>query len=105
MGVPFDDRMPRFYERPPVRKARQAWVPPTPGRRDWQSEMAPEDQERFEAVAGDLLDELGYARAADRIAAPLMEDAESVRAAFELRPLPRQWLAASGASARFPSAG
>jgi hypothetical protein len=104
MGVPFDDRMSRFYENPPVRKAKQAWLPPTPGRRDWHSEMPLEDQERFEAVAGDLLDELGYVRVTDRISAPLLEDAESVRAAFELRPLPRLWLAATGTNARSTSA-
>lgn len=38
--------------------------PPTPGLRDWRTEMAPADVAVFEAVAGDLLEELGYERAA-----------------------------------------
>ena len=34
--------------------------PPTPGLRDWRRELSPEDVAAFEAVAGDLLAELGY---------------------------------------------
>jgi hypothetical protein len=34
--------------------------PPTPGLRDWRSQMAPGDVAAFEVVAGDLLRELGY---------------------------------------------
>lgn len=34
--------------------------PPTPGVRDWRTAMTAEDTRRFEAVAGDLLDTLGY---------------------------------------------
>jgi hypothetical protein len=34
--------------------------PPTPGLRDWRSEMPPRDVAAFESVAGDLLRELGY---------------------------------------------
>jgi LPS sulfotransferase NodH len=34
--------------------------PPTPGLRDWRTQMAPGDVAAFEHVAGDLLRELGY---------------------------------------------
>jgi Sulfotransferase family len=34
--------------------------PPTPGLRDWRSQMAAEDVRAFDEVAGDLLRELGY---------------------------------------------
>jgi hypothetical protein len=37
--------------------------PPTPGLRDWSAQMPVDDVRRFEAAAGDLLDELGYPRA------------------------------------------
>jgi hypothetical protein len=37
--------------------------PPTAGLRDWREQMAPEDVRAFEAVAGDLLLELGYGAA------------------------------------------
>jgi hypothetical protein len=43
--------------KPHQQRLRQA---PTPGVRDWRSEMAPADVAAFEAVAGDLLAELGY---------------------------------------------
>lgn len=35
---------------------------PRPGVRSWEDDMAPHDVEVFEAVAGDVLSELGYAR-------------------------------------------
>jgi len=34
--------------------------PPTPGLRDWRTQMSPEDVGAFDRVAGDLLGELGY---------------------------------------------
>jgi hypothetical protein len=34
--------------------------PPTRGVRDWRTQMSPEDARAFEAIAGDLLAELGY---------------------------------------------
>lgn len=37
-------------------------MPPTTGLRDWRTEMDREDLVKFELVAGDLLDELGYER-------------------------------------------
>ncbi len=45
-----------------ARKAHQQRLnePPRPGVRDWRTEMPPGERRRFEAVAGDLLDELGY---------------------------------------------
>jgi hypothetical protein len=35
-------------------------LPPTPGLRDWRRDMAPHEVARFEAIAGPVLDELGY---------------------------------------------
>jgi hypothetical protein len=43
---------------------------PKPGLRDWRTEMAPTDVESFEAIAGQLLDELGYGCAAGRPSIP-----------------------------------
>jgi hypothetical protein len=45
-----------------ARKAHQQRLnePPRVGVRDWRTEMSPADVAAFEAVAGDLLDELGY---------------------------------------------
>jgi Sulfotransferase family len=46
----------------PGLSAKSAWLPPTPGLRDWRSSMAERDVELFEALAGDLLSSLGYER-------------------------------------------
>ncbi len=40
--------------------AKKAWLPPTPGLRDWRTQMARRDRQLFEALAGDTLAELGY---------------------------------------------
>lgn len=44
--------------------------PPSPARTSWRERMRPADVERVEAVAGDLLDELGYERAFPRPSGP-----------------------------------
>jgi Sulfotransferase family len=67
LEVDYDDRMPRFHEgrtrSEPGLSAKRAWLPITPGLRDWRTQLAYEDVEVFEAATGDLLDELGYERA------------------------------------------
>ncbi len=95
LGLPYDDAMPRFHEgrtsTKPGLSAKHAWLPVIPGLRDWRSQMTVEDAERFEAAAGDLLDELGYPRAvlhpraeaheyASRIRDQLAQDAKWIRA-------------------------
>jgi hypothetical protein len=72
--------------------------PPTPGLRDWRSELRPEDVAAFEAVAGDLLTELGYETAFDRRRSL---SAHARRASYRLRV--GAWLAASGALRRSPA--
>jgi hypothetical protein len=67
LGLPYDECMLRFHEARANTDegltAGHGWRPITPGARDWRTQMAPADVERFEAAAGDLLEELGYARA------------------------------------------
>jgi hypothetical protein len=67
LRVPYDEAMIRFHEdrtkTGPHFKGKRALLPITSGLRDWRKQMATEDVERFEALAGDLLDELDYARA------------------------------------------
>jgi hypothetical protein len=86
LGIPYDDAMLRFHEgreRPkPGRSAKRAWLRVTPGLRDWRSEMSAEDVERFEAAAGDLLDELGYPRGAPHPNPEVSRTASLVRASF-----------------------
>jgi hypothetical protein len=68
--------------------------PPTAGLRDWRTELTGEDEAGFEAVAGDLLSELGYeARSPSRTPAGRVK-----LASYRLRV--KAWLAAGRALRR-----
>lgn len=86
LGLPFDDVMLRYHEgrtkSDPGLSANRAWLPPTPGIRDWRSEMGAEEVERFEAVTGHLLDELGYPRSCLRPGREARQHAQRIRASF-----------------------
>jgi hypothetical protein len=86
LGVPYDDAMIRFHEgRERVelgRGAKSAWLRVTSGLRDWRTEMCTGDVERFEAAAGDLLEELGYERAVPNPSSEALEQAARIREAF-----------------------
>jgi hypothetical protein len=86
LGVPHDAGMLRFHEgrarTDPGLDAKRAWLPITPRLRDWKTQMPAEDVERFEAVAGDLLDELGYPRAFPRPSREITARASRIRDLF-----------------------
>jgi Sulfotransferase family len=86
LGVPYDDAMLRFHEgRERVesgRSAKSAWLRVTPGLRDWRTQMSTGDVERFEAAAGDLLEELSYERAVPNPSSEALEQAARIREAF-----------------------
>ena len=83
LGIPYDAGMERYHEGKssyaPTASAKSAWLPPTKGLRDWSQDMEPKDLQVFELLAGELLDELGYARAATQV------DPEVVAVATECR--------------------
>src|SRR5262249_55464902 len=91
LGVPYDERMLRFHEgrtkTKPGLDAKTAWLPVTPGLRDWRKQMPPADVERFEAAVGDLLDELNYPRAFPKPAPEVAQRVALLRELFteELR--------------------
>lgn len=64
LDVPDSPSMANFHEgrtRPATgRSAKSAWLPATSGLRSWQSAMPPRELSLFEALAGDLLAEVGY---------------------------------------------
>jgi Sulfotransferase family len=95
LGVPYDERMLRFHEGrmkdDPTLDAKSAWRPITAGLRSWRKDLSRGDVERFEAVAGALLDELGYPRGAPDPAPRATSDAALVRDAY-LREVGRQRL-------------
>ncbi len=87
LSVPYHENMLRFHEnhrrRDHTPMGRGNWLPSRPissGLRDWRSQMPPDDVERFEAVAGDLLGELSYPRAFPRLRPEMLEHASGVRA-------------------------
>jgi hypothetical protein len=83
LGLPESPQMLRYHEgrmrSKPGLSAKQAWLPPTPGLRDWQQEMTAPDLDVFEAVAGDLLSELGYQRACTTTSPELARRSEQWR--------------------------
>jgi hypothetical protein len=103
LGVPYDEVMLRFHEGPPPPdQASHPWLPIKAGMRDWRAQLPAGDVERFEAAAGDLLDELGYPRAfpcpgPDRIKhAALLRELFAQDASLQKRVLPE----GAGVSAR-----
>ena len=101
LGVAYAGTMLHFHEgrtrTDPGLSSKRAWLPPTPGLRDWRTQMPPEAIERFEAVAGDLLDDLGYERGVPTPRRERLQHAAKARQAFRedmvarsrTRPLPR----------------
>lgn len=87
LGVPYAEAMVRDHE----------GRPPTPGLRKWLAQMPTEEVERFEAAAGELLEELGYPRAFPRIDGGARRHAERMRESFseamreKSARLPRRW--------------
>jgi len=83
LKLPYDESMLRFHEgREEITSGdpmNPAWQPITSGLRDWRTQTSEENVERFEAVAGELLDELGYARAFPHPRAEILEGASRIR--------------------------
>jgi len=68
-------------QRLPTPDSRQgrAHLPVTPGLRDWSAQLPTQDKEAFEAAAGALLEELGYARVVPRPRPEVLEHAGRIR--------------------------
>lgn len=64
LRISFAEEMLRFNEGRIREKeglsAKKAWMAPTPGLRDWRTQLDDRSIELFEALSGDLLKELGY---------------------------------------------
>jgi hypothetical protein len=86
LGVAYDEAMLRFHEgrtkTDPGLSAKNAWLPITPGLRDWRTQMPAAEVERFEAAAGDLLDELDYPRAVPRPRPAALQHASKIHDVF-----------------------
>jgi hypothetical protein len=86
LGVSYERAMLDYHQgrtrSEPVLSPKEAWLPITPGLRDWRSQMRGDDAERFEAVAGGLLDELGYPRGCSCLRADHEEGVARLRERF-----------------------
>ena len=101
LHVPYHNAMLRFHEGKtkdaPGLSAKRAWLPISRGLRDWRTQMARDHVEVVEAAAGDVLDELGYPRAAPEPCSAARVRASRVAAMCEPRlptsdePFPEGW--------------
>jgi hypothetical protein len=86
LAVPYEEGMLEFHRghvrTEPGLSAKEAWLPITPGLRDWRTQMPPEDVEHFEAAAGELLNELGYPRGRPSASAAARDRAARLRERF-----------------------
>lgn len=73
----------------PALSAKKAWRPATPGLRDWRGALGHRDLLWFEALAGDLLSELGYQRVSSRIPESERRRASRFRRKFQSQVLRR----------------
>jgi hypothetical protein len=93
IGLPFAEEMLEFHRgrtrAEPGLSAKDAWLPPTPGLRDWRTQLAPSDLELYEALAGDLLSLLGYERAVEAVSPKTEALASLYREAWERELLER----------------
>jgi hypothetical protein len=87
LQLPFSARMLAFHvgrrRHDPGLSAKEAWLPPTQGLRDWRVQLSHDDQQLFEALAGDLLSQLGYERRFDPVAPGVLARAARYRAAWD----------------------
>jgi Sulfotransferase family len=101
LGLSYDSAMLRFHEgrtsSAPGLSAKRAWKPVTSGLRRWQEQMTRADVARFEAAAGELLEELGYERVAVSASDEELARAARLRERFADYarscewPVPRAW--------------
>jgi hypothetical protein len=87
LALPFAVEMLEFHSgrtrAEPGLSAKDAWLPPTPGLRDWRTQLSPDELELFDALAGDLLELLGYERAVAEVSPETAARAARYRAAWE----------------------
>ena len=93
LGLRFDDSMLQFYAAregaDPGLEVKCAGLPITPGLRDWRSQMSPQDLENFEAIAGELLEELGYPRVVPCPSSESLQHSSKIRENFAQDPRTR----------------
>jgi hypothetical protein len=101
MQLPYSEEMLTYHEGKtryqPGLPTNKAWLPPTPGVRDWRSQMSHRDLELFEAIAGELLSELGFERGIHAVSPEISEVAARCERWWATRTQPTQPADLSGA--------
>ena len=96
LELPFATEMLTYYvgkvKYTPGLSTKKAWLPPTPGLRDWRTQMKEQDVELFEALAGDLLSDLGYQRGFASVTPAVAAAAEEYRGRWERERAERQMM-------------
>ncbi len=86
LGLDYDPRMLAFHEGrrrdDPTLDAKKAWLPPTPGLRNWREQMDEDGLALVETLIGPFLEELGYERSIDAVPGEISARAEACRVAF-----------------------
>ncbi|TWT66258.1 Sulfotransferase domain protein [Posidoniimonas polymericola] len=88
LGLPHSLQMAAFHRgktRPNANlSAKQAWLPATSGLRDWRNQMSEEQQQLFEALAGDALRGFGYETRFERVPAAIQSEADALREGWKV---------------------
>jgi len=86
LGLDYDPGMLAFHEGrrrdDPKLDAKKAWLPPTPGLRNWREQMDEDGLALVETLIGPFLEELGYERSVGSVSAAVAERAGAARTAF-----------------------
>jgi Sulfotransferase family len=104
LGLEFDPGMLAYHAEPDAGTLRdhpKLAEPPTPGLRSWREQLPPRQAELFEAIAGDLLSDLGYERAHPAPSPTARARAAATRAAMSART--GSWNAATVLARRSPA--
>lgn len=95
LELPYSESMEHYYEGRTKTdghlSTNAAWLPPTPGRRNWRDQLTAEQIERFEAVAGNLLDLLGYERACPNVSNLVAYNAGLIKQQFTKEMQAKNW--------------
>jgi sulfotransferase family protein len=94
-ALPYDPKMSRYFEGHTIHSesgsANRDWLPPTPGLRNWRTQMESSAIECFEAAAGDMLQQLGYELACTKIGRIACRRMEQVKSVFTAEAQQRRW--------------
>lgn len=90
LGLPFEQAMLDYHvgrARPKEgRSAKDAWLPPTSGLRDWRTQYTDDELALVELLIGDVLAELGFELAGEQPSDEIREQAAALRSKWQQEP-------------------